>query len=119
MTPPRVLLLEGDEPLVRLLAWLFEDGGFEVDSVRSPAEALARFPHNQHRVVVLNTGLSPRQKDELMAEWRALAPATRFIDITERPITGAKHQKPSQADLHFEMPFDADDLLEAVRTLQI
>jgi CheY-like chemotaxis protein len=118
MRPPRALLIEDDAPLIRLLAWLFEDGGFEVAAVATPEEALERFGGHLPLVVVFNTGKPPVEKDAVMREWRRLAPGTRFIDISERDAPWRDQYYRTSADAHFVMPFDSDELIEAARSLQ-
>ena len=113
MRPPRVLLMQDGQPLVGLLAWLFEDSGFEVATVTSPGEAMHRFGGDLPGVVVLNATLTPETGSSLVAEWHALAPLMRVIEIRPR---GANTW--TGADATFEMPFDADDLLAAARDLQ-
>jgi DNA-binding NtrC family response regulator len=116
--PPRILLFVAGEPLVRLMAWLFEDEGFEVAEVRSVAEARSRFPGPDAVVVVFNCVLSVAEKNRVMAEWRAQAPAVRFIDVAEHALL-AEGRAVSAADAHFQMPFNSDDLIESARSLQL
>ncbi len=54
-----------------------------------------------------------------MLKWREQVPAARFIDIHERALHDGARQKWSRADAHFEMPFDADELIRLARSLQL
>lgn len=114
-----MFLIESDEPLIRLLAWLFVDDGFEVASFSDRAAATERYGDLRPCVVIFNSGETAGRKDAAMVKWREVLPSARFIDIHERALDDITRAGWSRADAHFEMPFDADELIRLARALQL
>lgn len=57
VNPPRVLVVDDEEPLARLVASYLEHGGFEVEIVGDGGTAIERVRQWQPQVVVLDLGL--------------------------------------------------------------
>ena len=83
----RVLLVEDEEALSRLISWSLLDAGHEVGVVATPAAAVERLSTYRAEVIVFNTVIAHEAKDaskmELIAEPRTV---TRIIGVALRPM---------------------------------
>jgi DNA-binding response OmpR family regulator len=106
-----VLLIEPDEQLVRLVAWILRDAGYDVSTVYRLEEALA-LPAHEPPKVILYDGTPPHVKAEGVAALRRCFEGVRVIDMHEHE--GGRHAHHGEADAHLHKPFHADDLLQVI-----
>ena len=97
-----VLIIEREEPLIRLMAWALQSEGLYVGIAKSVPAALERAGRDQPRCVIFNTGLPDSVKRSFIEELRRRAPGTKVIDLAtpERQPHG-----PTGADAYLETPF--------------
>jgi DNA-binding response OmpR family regulator len=115
-----VLVVDDDEVVRGLLAWLFEDAGYSVRQAADGAEALAALAAPAPDCMVLDL-MMPDVDGQTVLQRRQeqhLAPTTRVVVLT------AKTDRQSQvwcwergADEYLTKPFDGDRLLRLVADL--
>jgi len=112
----RVLIVEDDPEMRRLLAEFLRGEGFLVDQAADGAEALRRVRQGSFGSVVLDKNLPDGSGLEILRRLRVLIPDTPVILITafgdarthEEAFTGGAY------DLLLK-PFNLDDLLDVLR----
>jgi DNA-binding response OmpR family regulator len=115
-----VLVVDDDEVIRGLLAWLFEEAGYSVRQAADGSEALAALEGRAPDCMVLDL-MMPRVDGQTVLQRRQendLAPDTRIIVLT------AKSDRMSQvwcwergADEYLIKPFDGERLLRLVADL--
>jgi DNA-binding response OmpR family regulator len=117
LTPmARVLLIDDDPAILRLLEVNFRMEGFDVDAAAHGEEALAIATATPPDVVILDLmmpGMDGRQVfDELRAE-----PSTASVPIVFLTARGRDDALIAEGSIVVQKPFDTVDLVATVRTL--
>ena len=111
-----VLVVEDHADLREMLAVLLTSEGFDVQTARNGAEALARLDESRPSVILLDLMMPVMTGDEFRA--RQLADA-RYRDVPVICMTaahdGRDRAQSLRADAYFQKPVDFDRLLGAVR----
>jgi DNA-binding response OmpR family regulator len=118
----RVLVVE-DEPLLQmLLADILEEGGFTVEVAGSAAEAMdkLRLASGGIAAAILDIGLPDRDGDALLGDLRELYPTLGVIIATGRDTSELRARFRSDRNvLVVGKPYAPDDLMDALRNLQV
>src|SRR6266566_6854105 len=118
----RVLLVEDEEALSRLISWSLLDAGHEVGVVATPEAAVERLGTYMPDVIVFNTVIAHDKKDAWMARIRETATRARILDVSDEKnarasgIIGASRDGAS-ADGSLGLPFPEARLLETIDRL--
>ncbi len=102
MTKPRVLLVDDDETLVRLLSFALEQEGFEVAVARNGAEAVSETGETQPDLVILDIMMP------VMDGWEACA---RIRELSDAPVV-ILSAKPTESDVVRGLELGADDYVK-------
>jgi DNA-binding response OmpR family regulator len=106
----RVLNIQGDEQLGRLMVWILRQGGFDVVGIADdPVPG-----HPMPDVIIMNTELPATDKASCISALRALVPGVRVVDIGD---DGATSDGTSGADAYLPKPFHGDELIDAVNAV--
>ncbi len=110
---PRVLIVQHDQPAVRLLAWGLSQEGIEtlVAPGDDAPEHLAAQPPD---VIVMNTNIDAEHKRTVISALRMLAPAASIIDLAPDAEAAGRN---TGADIYLNEPFRVDDLVARIRDL--
>ena len=109
-----ILLVEPGVPLVRLMGWFLTEAGLEITRVDHASEIIDAVRESWPDVVVLNTTVPADEKRQHVESLRQASSALKVLDVSD----GAGHELPqTTADAYLMLPFDADDLVDAVRQL--
>ncbi len=112
----KVLIIEDEVPLARLLAWLLSDGGHDVTVAAHIPAAVVEAVRVEPDVVVFNTPLPVEEKARIIDDLRAEVEGVRIIDLaTQAERTTA--DVADGADLRLNIPFHPDDFVQAVGDL--
>src|SRR3982074_2400905 len=118
--PPRVMIVEDEEPLSLLLRYNLEAEGYEVDTVVRGDEAEIKLKETTPDLVVLDWMLPGLSGIELCRRLRA-RPETRQLPIIMLPPGGEEREKlrglATGADDYIVKPFSVPELLARVRAL--
>lgn len=114
----RILLVEDDEGIADLIAWVLRDAGFDVHTETAIAGA-QRALHDCHPTVVITDlvlpdGLGSDFINELKGTPGHQEVASVLISAHPRALA---HAKASKADAYLSKPFDLDDLNRVVGDL--
>ncbi len=110
----RVLVVDDDPHIVRMLAATFEGEGYAVDTAAHGLEALHRACQRMPNVVVLDLRMPVMDGHRFIATWRQLATAP-IVAISARERQSTAEELGVEAFL--PKPFELDALIEAVKSL--
>jgi two-component system OmpR family response regulator len=112
----RVLVIDDEERVRRLLRRALESSGYAVDCAGDAAEGLASVRVNDYDLVVLDLMLPDRAGDELLVELLDERPELRVIVLSAVPEIGARVQVLDAGALDFMIkPFMIAELLARIR----
>jgi two-component system KDP operon response regulator KdpE len=113
--PPRILIVEDDANIRRLLRVAIERSGYAAGEAATAREALSLADIDKPEIVLLDLGLPDRDGLELIQLFRARAVAV--IVVSAREETSEKVAALDLgADDYLTKPFDTEELLARVRT---
>lgn len=115
---PRVLVVDDDLEIRKLLREALEEAGFEVDVARDGAEGLAQYRRQRADVVITDILMPKRSGIELVS---SLLRDDRYVQIIA--MSGVVGERFLEAGIElgvkrvFAKPVNVDDLVNAVREL--
>jgi len=113
---PRILIVEDDAHIRRLLRVAVERAGYAATEAATAREALSAADIDKPELVLLDLGLPDRDGLELIQLFRARAGATVIV-VSAREDTSEKVAALDLgADDYLTKPFDTEELLARVRT---
>lgn len=112
--PLRVLLVEDNEPVLRVISATLERAGHEVLAATSAAAALAIEAQPPVQVVLLDQSLPDRRGTEIVDALRARWPQVKLALFTGELVTEPER---ASVDLVLSKPLSNADLLAALRQL--
>src|SRR3954463_15915225 len=121
-TPIRILIADDQQDIIDALRLLLLDEGYEVQSARSPAEALDRLEATDFDLAVLDLNYtrdttSGQEGFDLMERIRTLDPTLPVLVMTAwSSVAGGVESMRRGARDYLEKPWDDERLLVAVRT---
>lgn len=106
----RVLVVEPEEPLQRIIVWILDEAGFEVEAAATPGAAVARAGEYAPDVVVLDISAW----DD--SDWPAVSRLSERASVVALTRSDRRRDHPA-IDAVIHQPFDADTLVETVSAL--
>src|SRR5262245_28669648 len=113
---PRILLVDDDPAILRLLDVNFRMEGFEVDATSHGEEALATAARDVPDVVVLDLMLPGMDGREILRR-RRQQPATSAVRLVFLTARGRDDAAAGDVERYIQKPFDTVDLVATVRAL--
>ena len=114
---PRVLLVDDDPAILRLLEVNFRIEGFDVDAAGHGEEAIAAATAARPDVAILDLMLPGMDGREILARLRA-TPATADVPVVFLSARGRDDMPLEGANVTYvQKPFDTVDLVATVRAL--
>lgn len=114
-TPGRVLLVDDDPGLLRLITLRLESSGFEVDAVESSDEALGRVAANPPDLVITDLRMEGMDGMALFRHLREQTPMLPVIILTAHgTIPDAVNATREGAFAFLTKPFDSTELVDTV-----
>ncbi len=114
----KVLVVEDDEGIADLIAWVLEDAGFVVHTEAGIAGALRAYEECRPRVVITDLVLPDGLGSDFISNLKRRKDDDEVASvlISAHPHALA-HAKASKADAYLSKPFDLDDLNRVVGDL--
>jgi DNA-binding response OmpR family regulator len=113
---PRILLVDDDPAILRLLDVNFRMEGFDVDATSHGEEALAAVARQAPDVIVLDLMLPGMDGREILGRLRA-EPATAGVPVLFLTARGRDDAAAGGAERYIQKPFDTVELVSTVRAM--
>jgi CheY-like chemotaxis protein len=118
--PERILVVDDNPDIYSSMQAALEGAGYEVQTAAEGAQALALQRERPADLLITDIFMPVQEGFETISRFKAEFPQTRIIVMSAGNVPGMKHDFLSTAGLlgvgaTLRKPFDADELLDAVR----
>lgn len=113
----RVLIVEEDEVLRKMIAGILATDGYRVTSAANPEEAAGLIQASPVRPQLVLIQSCSKDGGRLVRQLHADQPALRLICTSSKALPVSLHQVPASATVHLPKPFALSTLLHRVRGL--
>src|SRR3989337_1454824 len=111
----RILIVDDDENIRRVLAAILEDEGYSVESVGTAKKGIEKSETDFFNLALLDVRLPDMESIELLAKLRETKPKMRKIIITGYPtLQNAMGAVNQGADAYVTKPFDIEKMLKTI-----
>jgi len=112
----RILVVDDDENIRKVLVAILEDEGYTVESVGSAKEAIDRSKKRFYNLALIDIRLPDMEGTQLLGKIKETTPRMRKIIITGYPtLQNAIEAVNKRADAYIMKPFDVGKVLETIR----
>jgi DNA-binding NtrC family response regulator len=112
----RILVVDDDESIRKVLATILEDNGYAVDTAKNGEEAIKKSRLKFYNVALIDIRLPDIEGIELLTKMRNTTPKIRKIIITGYPaLQNAIDALNKGADAYIVKPFDMDKVLQTIK----
>ncbi|MFN3515229.1 MAG: response regulator transcription factor [Phenylobacterium sp.] len=115
MSEGRILVVEDEEQLVRMMRSTLVYAGYEVEAVRSGREALEHLAGQDYDVVLLDLGLPDLDGQEVIRKARDISKASIIVISARNAETEKITALDQGANDYVQKPFDVGELLARIR----
>ena len=111
----RILIVDDDENIRKVLTTILEDEGYSVESVGTAKKALAKTAENFYNLALIDIRLPDLEGIELLTKIKNTTPKMRKIIITGYPtLRNAVEAVNRGADAYVLKPFEIERVLETI-----
>ncbi|HLE75319.1 MAG TPA: response regulator [Candidatus Bathyarchaeia archaeon] len=112
----RILIVDDDENIRKVLETILEDEGYIVESVDTAKKAIEKSEKAFYNLALIDVRLPDMEGIELLAKMRDTKPKMRKIIVTGYPtLHNAVAAVNRGADAYVMKPFDVEKLLQTIR----
>ena len=112
----RILIVDDDESIGKVLATILEDEGYTVDIAENGEKAIKKSEEEFYNLALIDIRLPDMEGIELLTKVRDTTPKMRKIIITGYPsIQNAIEAVNRGADAYLVKPFDMDKVLTTIK----
>lgn len=112
----RILIIDDDENIRKVLTTILEDEGYDVESVDTAKKAIERTRRKFYNLALIDIRLPDMEGIELLTKMKNTKPKIRKIIITGYPtLQNAVEAVNRGADAYIMKPFDMEKVLEEIR----
>ena len=112
----RILVVDDDESIRRVLTTILEEEGYAVDTVKNGKEAIKKSKTKFYNLGLIDIRLPDMEGTKLLTSMRDTTPKMRKIIITGYPsVQNAIEALNKDADAYIMKPFDMDKVLATIR----
>jgi DNA-binding NtrC family response regulator len=112
----RILVIDDDENIRKVVEAILRDQGYEVDTAESGNDAIKKTEKNHYDLMLIDIRLPDMEGTELLYRVRDTTPKIRKIIVTGYPtLQNAVSAVNKGADGYVMKPFDVDKLLDAIK----
>ena len=114
--PARILIIDDDENIRKVLQTILEDEGYVTDSVETAQKAIQKSEHAFYNLALIDVRLPDMEGIELLSKLRETKPKMRKIIVTGYPtLQNAVGAVNKGADAYVMKPFDVEKILLTIR----
>jgi len=111
----RILIVDDDENIRKVLLAILEDKGYAVDSVGTAKEAVEKSKRKFYNLALIDIRLPDMEGIELLTKMRDTTPKMRKVIVTGYPtLQNAVDAVNRGADAYIVKPFDVEKVLSAI-----
>ena len=111
----RILVIDDDENIRKVLATILEDEGYKVDLVDTAKKAIEKTKRNFYNIALIDVRLPDMEGIELLTKMKDTTPKMRKIIITGYPTLQNAIQAVNRgADAYIVKPFDMEKVLKTI-----
>jgi len=112
----RILIVDDDENIRKVLAMILEDEGYVVDQAETAKQAIEKTKKNFYNMALIDIRLPDMEGIELLTKMRDTVPRMRKIIITGYPtLQNAIEAVNRGADAYILKPFDVNKVLATIK----
>jgi len=112
----RILIVDDDENIRKVLTMILEDEGYAVDQAETAKQAIEKTKKNFYNVALIDIRLPDMEGIELLTKIRDTVPRMRKIIITGYPtLQNAIEAVNRGADAYILKPFDVTKVLATIK----
>jgi len=112
----RILIVDDDENIRKVLAMILEDEGYNVDQAETAKQAIEKTKKNFYNLALIDIRLPDMEGIELLTRIRDTVPRMRKIIITGYPtLQNAIEAVNRGADAYILKPFDVNKVLATIK----
>ena len=112
----RILIVDDDESIGKVLATILEDEGYTVDIAENGEKAIKKSEEEFYNLALIDIRLPDMEGIELLTRMKDTTPKMRKIIITGYPsIQNAIEAVNRGADAYIVKPFDMDKVLATIK----
>ena len=112
----RILVVDDDESVRKVLATILEEEGYAVDTAKNGREAIKKSTVKFYNLALIDIRLTDMEGTKLLTKVKETMPKMRKIIITGYPsLQNAIEAVNRGADAYVLKPFDMDKVLETIK----
>lgn len=112
----RIIVVDDDESIRKVLATVFEENGYTVDTAENGKQAIEKTEKNFYNLGLFDIRLPDIEGTELLAKVKDTTPRMRKIIVTGYPsLPNAVEALNKGADAYILKPFDMDKVLQTIK----
>lgn len=112
----RIIVVDDDESIRKVLATVFEEKGYTVDTAENGKQAIEKTEKNFYNLGLFDIRLPDIEGTELLAKVKDTTPRMRKIIVTGYPsLPNAVEALNKGADAYILKPFDMDKVLQTIK----
>jgi len=112
----RILIVDDDESIRKVLATILEDKGYATDTAKNGKEAIKKSSEKLYNLALIDIRLPDMEGIELLTKIKDTIPKMRKIIITGYPsLQNAVEALNKGADAYIMKPFDMDKVLKTIK----
>jgi DNA-binding NtrC family response regulator len=112
----RILVVDDDESIRRVLTAILEDQGYTVESVDTARKAIQKTKRKIYNLTLIDIRLPDMEGIQLLKRMRETTPKIRKIIITGYPtLKNAVEAVNKGADAYIVKPFDMEKVLKTIK----
>jgi DNA-binding NtrC family response regulator len=113
----RILIIDDDENIRKVVAVLLQDQGYKVDIAESGSEAIEKTGKSHFDLMLIDIKLPDMEGTELLEKMQDMSPRIRKIMVTGYPtLQNAIASINRGANAYIVKPFDVDKMLAVIKT---
>ena len=112
----RILIIDDDENIRKVLTTILEDEGYDVESVDTAKKAIERTRRKFYNLALIDIRLPDMEGIELLTKMKNTTPKIRKLIITGYPtLQNAVEAVNRGADAYIMKPFEMEKVLEEIK----